>query len=119
MNLYVVDNNQQDSIGGGGVPRMPLAPDFITTSINEQSIIQSLKIFPNPTTGKFIIEYENDQNLPLTITLKSITGNLVFSENINSSNCNIDISSYPSGVYLLELNSKTASHRCKIAKLQN
>ncbi len=27
-NLYVVTNNSPDSIGGGGTPSMPLAPDF-------------------------------------------------------------------------------------------
>lgn len=29
LNLYVVDNNGPDSIGGGGIPVMPLAPDFL------------------------------------------------------------------------------------------
>lgn len=28
LNLHVVDNNSANSIGGGGNPRMPLAPDF-------------------------------------------------------------------------------------------
>lgn len=29
LNLHVIDNNGPDSIGGGGEPRMPLAPDFL------------------------------------------------------------------------------------------
>ncbi len=28
LNLHVVDNNMPDAIGGGGTPRIPLAPDF-------------------------------------------------------------------------------------------
>jgi hypothetical protein len=28
LNLHVVDNNSATTIGGGGTPRMPLAPDF-------------------------------------------------------------------------------------------
>jgi hypothetical protein len=28
LNLHVVDNNMEDRIGGGGEPRVPLAPDF-------------------------------------------------------------------------------------------
>ena len=37
-NLYVVDNNEPDSVGGGGTPRQPLAPsispDAPATSVN-------------------------------------------------------------------------------------
>ncbi|MCF8225249.1 MAG: hypothetical protein K9J30_05180 [Bacteroidales bacterium] len=33
QNLHVVDNNTPNSVGGGGTPRMPLAPDFKTGGI--------------------------------------------------------------------------------------
>ena len=72
---------------------------IISTGFNS-----SLNVFPNPTTGKFTIDLgSNTESVLVTIT--TLSGQVVFSENItNAQTFEIDLTQ-PQGVYLLKIES--------------
>lgn len=70
---------------------------------NHEILLSSLKIYPNPTKGKLYISGlpENRKN---ELALYSTTGKLIWRKNGNTSGEIIDISKYPSGIYILNVN---------------
>lgn len=59
--LQVVDNNSIDAIGGGGVPRQPLAPPFDLTVLDHASDkTLKLEVFPNPVREYVRIKWLDD-----------------------------------------------------------
>ena len=56
--LHVVDNNGPDSIGGGGTPRVPLAPPFADTA-NHSSLLQTDR---SPQLGSTSFETTSGNN---------------------------------------------------------
>ena len=76
----------------------------ITASTLEFSIANSsdIKIYPNPTTGTFTIllstpSFDDNDRLDLY----SITGKLLYSENLINTKTSVDLTSYPTGIYFI------------------
>jgi len=65
---------------------------------------QNFKIFPNPTSGKVSIESENFQ--PGSLQVFSTVGTLVYQSTVSSNLERIDLSSLPTGLYLLNFNNR-------------
>ncbi|MBL0331103.1 MAG: T9SS type A sorting domain-containing protein [Bacteroidetes bacterium] len=73
-----------------------------SVGLAKNSFANSFTVFPNPTTGKLRIEFENNQK-ELTLTLYSITGKLIKEEIVSNqafTNFEIDGSA---GIYLLKI----------------
>ncbi len=69
-----------------------------------------LKIYPNPSSGEFIIA---DNNLPIdVINIFDLYGSLI--ERISPKNNRINLSHLPKGVYFLEVNANQKQHRKKL-----
>jgi len=98
---------------------------FSTTGIpNENSIIPSFTIYPNPSEGIFNIfiknltGFENLAGLNLEIT--DITGKIVFQSNetkqvrMDGSKIEIDLDELPTGVYFIKFSSKGLNQVRKI-----
>ena len=69
--------------------------------IDEQSAT-SVNIHPNPTTGKLIISIAGQT--ASSVTLRNSLGQVLLSGNISSTNqIELDLSSYPAGIYFLQL----------------
>ena len=70
-------------------------------------IENSVKAYPNPTTGQIIFEYSlNDSNAQLVIT--DIMGKIVNTVKINGNNkTSVDLSKFPKGIYLYKVIGKT------------
>ena len=64
-----------------------------------------LKIFPNPSgDGKFIIEWNNNENLKVTLELYNIKGQLVYKSIVQTgTRTTLDISNQNRGTYLLRV----------------
>jgi len=101
-----------DSIGQNGVVFNKqtgftinvIAPP-LATQINEQtSIINGLTIYPNPSSGIFIIEHSKE-NIPFIIT--DISGRVINTGKLTSNKTNIDLSKVQKGVYLLKIGEQT------------
>ncbi|WP_338733827.1 T9SS type A sorting domain-containing protein [Mangrovimonas cancribranchiae] len=80
-----------------------LSIDDNVSQANENSI----KIFPNPSTG--IVNIKSQNILINTIELYDMLGRKVLSENINSNQKQINLSRFPSGMYLVKIGTDTKS----------
>ncbi len=110
LNLHVVENNSVNSIGGGGIPRLPLAPDFIPSHIVkvknaiQTTTNQRLSIYPNPINPSTTIKYIVDHKSMVTLTICNTIGQeleTLFSHWQDQGEYNVQWNSgkYPSGIY--------------------
>jgi hypothetical protein len=74
--------------------------------------MQGTHIFPNPTDGIINIKFKNSEYR--TIELIDIYGKKIFHESTSEQFVNLDISMFPSGIYLLKTNSKNVLEFSKI-----
>ena len=69
--------------------------------------INALTIVPNPSTGKFSIQFDNVINDVCRIAIISINGQTVFEEEIEALTKNVDLSlNLQSGMYFIKVNYK-------------
>jgi hypothetical protein len=84
------------------------------TGIKQQNnSLSSIHVFPNPNTGKFVVNVESDGNLIIQNALGEIIQSISLSKGVNT----IDISTQANGVYFLLLrdtNGKNAT--CRLIK---
>jgi len=90
---------------------------FISTNINELNPEHTLSIYPNPSFGDLVLStkatsFSKDNQ----IMLYSITGSLLSTSTISSQQTSIDLSIYPSGIYLLHTNIQGVYKTFKIVK---
>ena len=72
-----------------------------TTSLKEYSL-NKIDLYPNPTSGKLTITLEVSN--ATSVTIRNSLGQLMLVDNQSSSgNLELDISSYPTGIYFLQL----------------
>lgn len=83
--------------------------EVLSTKKNELS---SVKIYPNPI--KDILTIHNTENS--TVKIYSVNGSLLKTVNVNS-NFEIDVSSFASGIYFLEVSNLKGKQRKKVLKL--
>ena len=74
-------------------------------------------IYPNPTTSIINIQSINYQTDNLTIQIQDIAGRTLFTQQTDpSDNIQIDLSQFPSGLYLVKLSSEQNIYTYKIVK---
>lgn len=84
--------------------------------IEENILPSKFTVFPNPTTGKVTLSFENGIENAL-LKLINVTGQTIVERmEINSKKFTIDISDLTSGIYLLEINDGLTLYRSKIVK---
>lgn len=88
---------------GGNVSADKLVKLGISTSVKETDL-SSMHVYPNPTNGIINIELNNNKSL---IELYSVVGERLISENIQGNKLHFDLSTYPTGVYILKINNNT------------
>ncbi|HCE56786.1 MAG TPA: hypothetical protein DER09_03055 [Prolixibacteraceae bacterium] len=103
LNLHVVDNNSKNSIGGGGVPRMPLAPEFKSTNTITGSKEPDIKIYPNPTADLLNIELGNEALPNASIKLINTLGACIFQNAIDNRKLTLNMTGYNAGIYYLQI----------------
>jgi hypothetical protein len=85
------------------------------TGINEAtSGISGVSIFPNPTTGIFIVELNN--NAAKTVQVSDLTGRVVMTGSSNTDKVNVNISSLANGIYYVKIQSNNAVETIKVVK---
>jgi len=75
--------------------------------INEYDQISGFKAFPNPASTQLTIEYTVTEKMPLSIKVYSLFGIMVYQANefstIGKQHHLIDVSSFPKGLYIIDL----------------
>ena len=78
-----------------------------TVGINENESNHSISIYPNPTNGQFTIKTSGLANANALVTVRDISGRVIFEENIAQSNQAFtkvyDLSNYAKGLYFINL----------------
>ncbi len=97
-----------------GSPNVSFQADCDRVSV-EEFRLSEISIYPNPTTN--ILTIETDQPGYYSIEINSINGQLIYSEAMEGSTHQIDLSSFQKGVYLLTIRSKEFVTTRKIIKL--
>ena len=89
--------------GNIGYPPDYLIIDACRTVGVEKSGLQDVSIYPNPTSGEFIIEsYKREVEF---ITVFDISGKVIWQKNVNSDQVFIDLTNHAKGMYLIHLRS--------------
>jgi hypothetical protein len=77
----------------------------ITTSIQEKKL-NNFQIYPNPSKGNFTLNL-NDENLNSTVSVRSITGQLLKEFQVLNSQQQFNISELESGIYFISIPTKS------------
>lgn len=92
-----------------------IKPDTITTNTNEVSSKNSLYIYPNPITANSTIQFTSSENQQIKIIIYNSFGNKLSSVTREASNGNNKINmnemltTFPSGIYSLQIQNKQGS----------
>jgi len=70
------------------------------TAISENNIADNFTIYPNPTSGKFILDSKIIRG---EISVYNVFGEKIYSEKINSAKSEIDLSKQQNGIYFVHL----------------
>ncbi|WP_396600644.1 T9SS type A sorting domain-containing protein [Algibacter sp. R77976] len=85
-----------------------------TLSVDKFNKVSSIKVYPNPTTGKIEV---NNISINSSLTISNISGVIIRTINTKKSSGIIDISDLESGVYFLTSNASNSNFVKKIIKL--
>ena len=88
------------------------------TSIYDIQANEQIKIYPNPTTGKFVIsEIETLGNM-FKVDVIDFQGKIIYSSVYSDfgNKISIDLSTYPKGLYLIRLSNNDATYQKKVIK---
>jgi hypothetical protein len=88
-------------IEDGGVWFLPLTTVGIK-EINNNAV--NIVVYPNPVTDNLQIEFNSEiRSEKLELKIYDVVGNLVFEKSITANKATVDISSFPCGVYVVEV----------------
>ncbi len=77
----------------------------VTTNIAEEMIKPEILVYPNPSDGKFRVEYSDFQKSKLSsLEVYSIRGEKLYESFITNSISEIDLGSRANGIYFLKIN---------------
>jgi hypothetical protein len=114
--------NRRDTIfvGGGGKGAADSEDPFKKDVVNDDTFTPTtIKIYPNPTKGNIEIEIPDNpdsQEEKIRIVVLDINGRKLLDKNKQSLKTNVDLSSQPDGIYLLNLIKGNVVSQWKIIK---
>ena len=103
--IYIQQNNLSHKITQEGNPSV----------VNEVTLSDKIKVFPNPTNDKFTIAFDNSKE-NYKIEILNITGQVVFNKQLTNSVEQVDLYGQSAGVYFVKLQTKNNTVVKKIIK---
>ncbi len=95
-------------------PIIPGGVRWAATTLNNVSIMQQVKVFPDPSTGIFTVKAPAAISNVL-VEVYNVIGQKVYASAASGQQFNIDLTSQPAGIYTLRLNSADGSYVQKIS----
>lgn len=87
-------------------------------SVKDANNIEHFSVFPNPTSGRSVVQFNNGNATDVSLTVKDITGRQLSQQSVSHPGGifrhEIDLGNYPKGIYIIEVN---AAGRHLIQKL--
>lgn len=108
-----------DPSGGPSGKRNVDSETVVNPEDGETYPATSFNLFPNPSSGQFAILLSGDfDEKESSLVVFSSVGEAVYRETVTSGNVKIevDLSSYPSGIYFVQLSNEDFSYRKSIVK---
>jgi len=89
--------------------------DFVHPAFKIESNSTLLNIFPNPSSGVFNVQSDNQlENVQITVT--DLQGRTLINTLFSGNETTVDLSNYTQGVYLLQLHSSNVVQTYKLIK---
>ncbi|MCQ2266008.1 MAG: T9SS type A sorting domain-containing protein, partial [Bacteroidales bacterium] len=81
------------------------------TSINEESVLSYINIYPNPATNFLNIDLSTENAQNITLNICDMSGKIIYTDILNhnggTQNFKVPVSELASGMYFLHLNTTT------------
>ena len=108
-----IDNVGHKYINGcaGGLKAPEIVTEVETIKTSDES---DVKIYPNPTSGKFTLSCDDFINENPRVRITNIAGQIIINKSLYNSENQIDISNYPNGIYLIKVDTDKHSVSKKI-----
>jgi len=110
------------TLTSSNIQLQPLTPGTYNFGVfvNEISAIAELKLFPNPTSGNFNIQWNSKSNELVQVRIVDITGKVVYQNShsifVGMNTLEMDSQSWANGYYTTELKLKDSVGRIKLMK---
>jgi hypothetical protein len=111
---YIYINDANCSINNVGSLFITQASDVGINEINADS--NTIAVYPNPATNNITIDVSATLNMPATIEILNIQGQLIKTIVTNSNKTDIDISAFPSGMYFVKVKTEKRTEVRKFMK---
>ena len=106
-----------DAVGCTDVIRVTV--DFNTDVDEADAALQGLRVYPNPTSGLLTLELDAPRATSLRYDLFDLTGRRLLSRDLGRQQSlreGIDLGSYPTGTYLLRIQSERGAQTVRLVK---
>ncbi len=107
--LYQVIYQAVDGSGNVSDPHLRLVNvTFNTTGLGDVAFGESIKVYPNPNSGRFEVEFGSMLDANSTITITDIAGKAILNfkgTDIVNNKLSVDLSQVAAGVYFVQVNS--------------
>jgi len=108
--ISVFDNDKK----GTATVTVTTDPDTSIEYNNTKSTNMFANVYPNPTEGKFIVEFDMPGNYTLSVT--DMSGKILSRQTTKEQQTQIDISALPTGTYLLIIDDGKMQSTTKVIK---
>jgi PKD repeat protein len=105
VGLFPVKFNITDPSGNKAQEVVRYISIYWDPGIDDLSVKRKIKIYPNPGTGKFMVDLENIPDDKLRVQVIDLQGKMIFSEAKvkNSAEMELDLESIDAGSYILQI----------------
>ena len=116
-NIYMVRTVKLETSGSGSYYNLGLGSvDSIDFVVNTEAFeVNELSVYPNPNKGQFNIEWNNSSPKNAVLNIHDVSGKLIFTEMLDNDILHpINLSTIPSGIYLLSVVNDEFEHHEKM-----
>lgn len=101
---------------GMAVPVIKLMTVKLINALNKLNADGIFTLSPNPVTDKLLLNYTETIHPETNLTIFNFQGKKIVSQKLNNSQTTLDVSNFPSGIYLLEISDKNKTVSGKFVK---